>query len=99
MPQLVTLLLSEAGSQVLGRGIFKFASPAKRVAGTLLSCEPEGVCFQDRRLLRDNKMVLVKWNFIDVILSEISPPEPDAKRVLGFGGQGTSEVGIFRSME
>ena len=84
MPQPAILLLSQAGLQAFGR-IFGAALQAERgVSGTLVSYHAEGVWFQDARLQQHNKIVLVKWSFINGILSEIPPPEPSARRRIGF---------------
>jgi hypothetical protein len=50
----------------------------------LLNYDAQGLWFQDERLLRENKMVLVKWEFVDAILSDIPTPEPTARRNVGF---------------
>ena len=84
MPQQATLVLSKAGSQSLGRRVFKLAKSVHRVPGLLLSYDTEGVWFQDAGLLRINKVALVKWNFIDTILSDISLPEAVDRREIGF---------------
>jgi hypothetical protein len=84
MPQQATLVLSKAGSQSLGRRIFKLARSVNRVPGLLLSYDTEGVWFQDVGLMRINKAALVKWNFIDTILSDISFPEAVVRREIGF---------------
>ena len=83
MPQQATLVLSKTGSQSLGRRLFKLERSADRVAGWLLSYGTEGVWFQDAGLLRINKVALVKWNFIDTILSDISFPEAVDQREIG----------------
>ncbi len=83
--QMVTLVLSESGWKVLGRPVFQLSARSKRgVYGALVSYQDEGVWFQDEKLSRDNKIVLVKWNFIDAILSDIPPPEPVGRRGIGF---------------
>ena len=84
MPQRITLHLSRDGVQVLGRGILRLGRRAKSVSGKLLSYDAEGIWFQDDRLVRENQMVLVKWNFIDAILSEIPKMEPISRREAGF---------------
>ena len=84
MPQQATLVLSKAGSQSLGRRIFKLAKSVNRVPGFLLSYGTEGVWFQDAGLIRINKVALVKWDFIDTILSDISFPEVVSRREIGF---------------
>ncbi len=79
MPQPGILLLSRVGHQKLRR----LLRPAKReVLGTLLSYDTEGIWFQDGRLERENKILLVKWSFIDAILSDLPAPEPE--RAIGF---------------
>ncbi|MCH8266060.1 MAG: hypothetical protein IH846_00930 [Acidobacteria bacterium] len=84
MPRRITLHLSKSGSQVLRRGILKLTLPSSSISGTLLSYDAEGIWFQDDRLLRENRMVLVKWNFIDAILSDIPEREPVSRREAGF---------------
>lgn len=93
MPQSVRLFLSEDGRHVLGRRILKVAVRTKPLEGTLLSYEAEGIWFQDARLLQDSQMILVKWNFIDAIVSDIPPLEPAASRRIGF------EAAEFNRME
>ena len=39
---------------------------------------------QDETLFRENKIVLVKWDFIDAILSDIPAIEALARRKVGF---------------
>lgn len=84
MPQVITLFLSKEGFRALGREVFELPSQAKHVVGTLLSRDAEGVWFQDAKLLRDNRMVLVKWSFIDTIISEMRLPEVPERRGIGF---------------
>lgn len=85
IPQMVTLLLSDRGLEVLGRRVFEVTQPGERwLAGALVDYDREGVWFQDGKLSRDNKIVLVKWNFIDAILSDIPQPEPVPRRSIGF---------------
>lgn len=79
MPQPAILLLSRVGSQALGR----LLRPALRsLSGRLVSYDAEGVWFQDARLESQNKIIMVKWGFIDAILSDFPAPEPE--RVIGF---------------
>ena len=83
--QMVTLVLSESGWKVLGRPVFELSTRSRRgVYGTLVSYQDEGVWFQDEKLSRDNKIVLVKWTFIDAILSDIPQPELARGRSIGF---------------
>ena len=84
MPQRITLHLSSNGVQALGHGILRLRTRAKSLSGKLLSYDDEGIWFQDDRLLRENRMVLVKWQFIDAILSEIPAVEPATRREAGF---------------
>ena len=82
---MATLLLSETGARVLGSGVFPQAKPDERwVTGIMISYDEEGVWFQDERLLGQNRMVFVKWNFIDAILSETPPPDVIAGQEIGF---------------
>jgi len=82
---MAALLLSETGAQVLGRGVFPQAKPENRwIIGTMISYDPQGVWFQDERLLGENRMVFVKWNFIDAILSETQRPDTMGAPGTGF---------------
>ena len=85
MVGLGTIVLSEAGVRVFGRGLLDLTLPEQRgTAGVVVAYEPEGVWFQDERLQRDNKIVLVKWEFIDAVLSDAPPAEAPSGRVIGF---------------
>ena len=57
----------------------------------LLSYDAEGLWFQDDRLEKENRMVLVKWNYIDAVLSDIPALEPASRREAGFVGR--AEIG------
>ncbi len=82
---LATLLLSETGARVLGSGVFPQAKPENPwIIGMMISYDEQGVWFQDERLLGQNRIVLVKWNFIDAILSETPSPETISGREIGF---------------
>jgi len=84
-PQMVTLMLSDRGLEVLGHRIFEFTEPVDRtVSGALVDYDREGVWFQDTRLSKQNKMVLVKWSFIDAIVSEMQWPEVPERKSIGF---------------
>ncbi len=79
------LLLSNEGLRALGGTIFKTGARRRRgVTGSVLDYQTEGVWFQDNRLLRLGEMVLIKWNFIDAILSEARTQEPLRARTIGF---------------
>lgn len=79
------LLLSEEGLRALGNTIFRAGrKPRRGVSGSVLGYHSEGIWFQDNRLLRLGEMVLVKWNFIDAILSETPIPESLRARTIGF---------------
>ncbi len=79
------LLLSDKGLRALGSTIFRAGARRRRgVSGSVLGYQTEGVWFQDTRLLRLGEMVLIKWNFIDAILSEILISEPLRARTIGF---------------
>jgi hypothetical protein len=85
------LLLSDEGLRALGSPIFRIAGRRRRgVTGSLLGYQSEGVWFQDNRLLRSGEMVLIKWDFIDAILSDVPVPEPFRARTIGFQS-GTEE--------
>ena len=85
MVGLSTILLSERGLRVFGPGLLGLPEPEQHGAvGVLVAYDPEGVWFQDERLQRDNKMVLVKWEFIDAVLSDAPPPEASGRRMIGF---------------
>ncbi|MBI4480241.1 MAG: hypothetical protein HY651_09485 [Acidobacteria bacterium] len=86
MAERITLHLSREGSQVLGRGILKAGARTRSVRGTVVAYDTEGLWFQDERLVNENRMVLVKWNFIDAILSDMPAIEPAARREAGFLG-------------
>jgi len=80
-----SLLLSEAGARVLGGDIFPQAALDHRwVIGTIMSYDEQGIWFQDEGLLGENRMVFLKWHFIDAILSEARPLEAIAERGIGF---------------
>ena len=82
---MAALLLSETGARVLGGSVFHQIRPDDRwIIGFLNSYDDQGVWFQDERLLGQNRMVLVKRNFIDAILSETPPPEMYNEREIGF---------------
>jgi len=83
MAQRVILHLSKSGLQALGRGILRMGTRVKSVSGTLLGYDAEGIWFQDDRLVRENRMVLVKWDFVQAILSDV-PKEPVSRREAGF---------------
>jgi len=91
MAERVTLHLSKEGSQVLGRGILRLKTRVRSVRGTLYSYDVEGLWFQDDRLEKENRMVLVKWNYIDAVLSDIPALEPASRREAGFVGR--AEIG------
>jgi len=71
--------------KVFGRGLLGISRPEQHsAAGMVVAYDTEGVWFQDERLQRDNKMVLVKWEFIDAVLSDAPPPEAPSRRMIGF---------------
>jgi hypothetical protein len=79
------LLLSNDGLKTLSNVVFKAGQRRRRaVTGSILGYQAEGIWFQDSRLLRLGEMVLIKWNFIDAILSEAPAPEPLRGRAVGF---------------
>ncbi len=79
------LLLSDDGQKALGTSIFNAGRRRRRgVTGSVLGYRTEGVWFQDNRLLRLGEMVLIKWDFIDAILSDVPMLEPLRTRPIGF---------------
>jgi len=79
------LLLSAEGRKTLGGSIFKAGKGGVRgVAGSVVGYTEEGVWFQDRRLLALGEMVLIKWNFVDAILSDAPVPEKLRAPAVGF---------------
>ncbi|OFW44385.1 MAG: hypothetical protein A3J28_13495 [Acidobacteria bacterium RIFCSPLOWO2_12_FULL_60_22] len=69
---------------MLGRGILRLGTRTRSVRGVLLSYDAEGLWFQDDRLEQENRMLLVKWSFIDAILSDIPAVEPASRHDVGF---------------
>lgn len=85
MAQPATILLSETGLKVLGQGVFGLPSREQRgVSGTLVDYNGQGIWFQDSRLESEGKIVLIKWDLIDAILSDLPAPEPSGKPRIGF---------------
>lgn len=79
------VLLSDDGLRALGSSIFKVGRRRRRgVTGSVLGYQTEGIWFQDNRLLRSGEMVLIKWGFVDAILSDVPAPEALRARTIGF---------------
>jgi hypothetical protein len=79
------ILLSIEGQRTIGSFIFRLGKRQQRgIAGSVIGYTDEGVWFQDSRLLRSGEMVLIKWSFIDAILSDVPMPEPLRARTVGF---------------
>ena len=84
------VLLSTEGASALGT-IFRLGRrKARAVRGSVLGYLNEGVWFQDNRLLRSGEMVLIKWHFVEAILSEVAIPQPLQPKSIGFVA-GTTE--------
>ena len=85
-----TVLLSKDGLIALGK-LFKLVRrPERAVRGSVLGYQAEGVWFQDGRLLRAGQMVLIKWHFVEAILSDAAMPQPLPVKPIGFA-VGTAE--------
>ena len=81
---MASLLLSEAGARVLGEGVFPRTGEDERwIVGTVLSYDEQGIWFQDKGLQVENSMVLVKWAFVDAIVSEVPLSRVSVDREIG----------------
>jgi len=77
MAQVARIFLSQAGKGVLG-GFFGLGelSPSG-VDGFLVGYDDNGVWFQDDRLQQEGKMLLVKWSFLEAVLSDVLGAEEE----------------------
>lgn len=79
-----TVLLSMEGARALG-GIFGFGRKRRRaISGSVLGYHSEGVWFQDNRLLRSGQMALIKWRFVEAMVSDAAIPQPSKPKPIGF---------------
>jgi hypothetical protein len=77
MVQSATIFLSQAGKGLLG-GFFGLGelSPSG-VDGFVVGYDDNGVGFQDDRLQQEGKMLLVKWSFVEALLSDVLGAEEE----------------------
>ena len=79
MPQVARIFLSQAGKGVLG-GFFGLGELSPSWAdGFLVGYDDNGVWFQDDRLQQEGKMLLVKWSFVDAVLSDVLGAEEERR--------------------
>jgi hypothetical protein len=77
MVQSARIFLSRAGKAVLGSFFGLGDSTPNAVDGFLVGYDDKGVWFQDDRLQQEGKTLLVKWRFVDTILSDVSTVEEE----------------------
>jgi hypothetical protein len=71
MVQSARIFLSRAGKAVLGTFFGLGESTPNAVGGFLVGYDDKGVWFQDDRLQQEGKTLLIKWRFVDAILSDV----------------------------
>jgi len=85
MVQSARIFLSRAGKAVLGTFFGLEDSTPSAVDGFLVGYDDKGVWFQDDRLQQEGKTSLVKWRFVDTILSDVTATEEEtAHASIGF---------------
>jgi hypothetical protein len=77
MAQVARIFLSQAGKGVLGGFFGLVESGPSAVDGFVVGYDDNGVWFQDDRLQQDGKSLLVKWGFVEAILSDVLEAEEE----------------------